>query len=90
MQERAIRAETLVEAQTAMESAVEAIGAVLSRLESLVPKAAPSTTTQARPTRQQGQSWLSSVNLTGLLGLQVHAGPPMTVDLKNVRIRELK
>jgi hypothetical protein len=30
------------------------------------------------------------VNLTGLLGLQVHAGPPMTVDLKNVRIRELK
>lgn len=26
----------------------------------------------------------------GLLGLQVHQGPPMTVDLKNVRIRELK
>jgi hypothetical protein len=27
---------------------------------------------------------------SGLLGLQVHAGPPMTIDLKNVRIRELK
>lgn len=27
---------------------------------------------------------------SGLLGLQVHQGPPMTVDLKNVRIRELK
>jgi hypothetical protein len=26
----------------------------------------------------------------GLIGLQVHQGPPMTVDLKNVRIRELK
>ena len=26
---------------------------------------------------------------TGLLGLQVHQGPPMTVDLKNVRIRAL-
>ncbi|MBI5801615.1 MAG: DUF1080 domain-containing protein [Verrucomicrobia bacterium] len=27
---------------------------------------------------------------SGLLGLQVHQGPPMTIDLKNVRIRELK
>jgi hypothetical protein len=27
---------------------------------------------------------------SGLIGLQVHSGPPMTVDLKNVRIRELK
>ena len=27
---------------------------------------------------------------TGLPGLQVHQGPPMTVDLKKVRIRELK
>lgn len=27
---------------------------------------------------------------TGLLGLQIHKGPPMTVDLKNVRVRELK
>ena len=26
----------------------------------------------------------------GLIGLQVHQGPPMTIDLKNVRIRELK
>ncbi len=27
---------------------------------------------------------------TGLLGIQVHQGPPMTIDLKNIRIRELK
>lgn len=27
---------------------------------------------------------------SGLIGLQVHSGPPMTIDLKNVRIRELK
>jgi len=27
---------------------------------------------------------------SGLLGLQVHQGPPMTIDLKNVRIRPLK
>jgi hypothetical protein len=27
---------------------------------------------------------------TGLIGLQVHQGPPMTIDLKNVRIRELR
>jgi hypothetical protein len=27
---------------------------------------------------------------SGLLGLQVHSGPPMTIDLKNVRIREIK
>ena len=27
---------------------------------------------------------------SGLLGLQVHQGPPMTIDLKNIRIRELK
>jgi hypothetical protein len=27
---------------------------------------------------------------SGLIGLQVHSGPPMTVNLKNIRIRELK
>jgi len=27
---------------------------------------------------------------SGLVGLQVHQGPPMTIDLKNVRIREIK
>jgi hypothetical protein len=27
---------------------------------------------------------------SGYLGLQVHSGPPMTIDLKNIRIRELK
>ncbi len=27
---------------------------------------------------------------SGFLGVQVHSGPPMTVDLKNIRIRELK
>ena len=27
---------------------------------------------------------------SGLIGLQVHSGPPMTIDLKNVRIREIK
>lgn len=27
---------------------------------------------------------------SGLFGLQVHQGPPMTIDLKNVRIREIK
>jgi hypothetical protein len=27
---------------------------------------------------------------TGLIGLQVHSGPPMTIDLKNIRIRALK
>jgi hypothetical protein len=27
---------------------------------------------------------------SGLLGLQVHSGPPMTIDLKNIRIRALK
>jgi hypothetical protein len=27
---------------------------------------------------------------SGLIGLQVHQGPPMTVNLKNIRIRELK
>lgn len=27
---------------------------------------------------------------SGLLGIQVHQGPPMTIDLKNIRIRELK
>jgi hypothetical protein len=27
---------------------------------------------------------------SGLVGLQVHQGPPMTIDVKNIRIRELK
>lgn len=27
---------------------------------------------------------------SGLIGLQVHSGPVMTIDLKNIRIRELK
>lgn len=27
---------------------------------------------------------------SGRIGLQIHSGPPMTVDLKNIRIRELK
>ncbi len=27
---------------------------------------------------------------TGLIGLQVHSGPPMTINLKNIRIRALK
>lgn len=27
---------------------------------------------------------------SGFIGLQVHRGPPMTIDVKNVRIRELK
>ncbi len=27
---------------------------------------------------------------TGLIGLQVHSGPPMTINLRNIRIRELK
>jgi hypothetical protein len=27
---------------------------------------------------------------SGYLGLQVHSGPPMTIDLKNIRIRALK
>ena len=31
-----------------------------------------------------------SVKLEGLLGLQVHAGPPMEVRFRNLRIKELK
>ena len=31
-----------------------------------------------------------SVRLEGLIGLQLHAGPPMQVSFRNIRIRELE
>lgn len=32
----------------------------------------------------------SKLRKSGHVGLQVHSGPPMTIDVKNIRIRELK
>ena len=32
----------------------------------------------------------SNFRKSGLIGLQVHSGPPMTIDLRNIRLRELK
>jgi hypothetical protein len=55
IQDEAIMAETPIEAQAAIESAAEAIGATLPRLESIAPKKAPSSALPGGPTCQQGQ-----------------------------------
>ena len=55
IQEEAVMAETPLEAQAAIESAAEAIGAVLRRLKSIAPEKALPTALPGGPTRQQGQ-----------------------------------
>lgn len=55
VQDEVIMAETPMEAQAALESAAEAIGATLRRLESIAPRKARSSTLPGGPTRQQGQ-----------------------------------
>ncbi len=55
LQDESIMPETPIEAQTAMESATEAIAAALSEFESIAPKRGPSTAISGGPTRQQGQ-----------------------------------
>ena len=52
MQDEAIMAETPVEVQSAIESAVRSIGAVLVRLESIASNNAPSAPLPGGPTRQ--------------------------------------
>lgn len=55
IQDKAIMAETPMEAQVAIESATEAIGASLRRLKSIAPERPPSSASPGGPTRQQGQ-----------------------------------
>ena len=55
IQDEAVMPETPIEAQTAIESAAEAIGAALRRLKSIAPEETPSAALPGGPTRQQGQ-----------------------------------
>jgi hypothetical protein len=55
MQDETIMAESPLEAQCAMESAAEFVGAALVRLESIPSKDPPSAPPPGAPTRQQGQ-----------------------------------
>jgi len=55
IQEEAIMAETPLEAQAAIESAVEGIGTALRRLKSIAPEIEPLIALPGGPTRQQGQ-----------------------------------
>jgi hypothetical protein len=55
MQDELIITETPLEAQCAMESAAQSIGAALVRLESVASTDPPSKPPPGAPTRQQGQ-----------------------------------
>jgi hypothetical protein len=54
-QDKFIMEETPLEVQTAIESALEEMGAALSRLESDMPRESKALATPGGPTRQQGQ-----------------------------------
>jgi hypothetical protein len=66
MQDETIMAESPLEAQCAMESAAEFVGAALVRLESVPSKGPPSAPPPGAPTRPQGQP-ISSVFSTSPL-----------------------
>jgi repressor LexA len=55
LQDEFILSETPLEASTAMESAVEGIGAALRSLDAVFPGNSPAATMPGGPTRQQGQ-----------------------------------
>lgn len=55
LQDEPMMAETPIEVEVVMESAAEAIGKTLRRLQSVAPKEAQSSPLPGGPTRQQGQ-----------------------------------